>query len=156
MYVLTPIEWTIWERVRAKADAMSWYWCDPDGDGVHVADALPDECPLATHLWGWSDRVWHRWRIDPLAAVAQTLARADNPTASGSPAGPLLVGSRLESVEERPPGSVPADVTMVETASWPNDDWRVGVAGKFRDRAVSLLEVNSPVKLTFLAVKGKT
>lgn len=72
---LTPLGRCDWTSIRARMAEATCVWTDLDG--LH-AGAVPDQAPIATHLWAWRTEgegaylAW-RWRIDGDTAIGAEL-----------------------------------------------------------------------------------
>lgn len=62
---LCRIENPSWEALQ-RIGAEQWFWMDTDvaASGLHLAEALPERPDEVTHVWGWSDDLLVRARVD--------------------------------------------------------------------------------------------
>lgn len=68
-----------WESLP-RLTVLGWLWLDMVGQGLHMADALPETPPAQlSHLWGWGPESLFRVRADRGLAggfVGASVARA--------------------------------------------------------------------------------
>lgn len=132
-YALATIHRSDWHQVRAMLPTQhTWFWCDLDADGAHVAGAPPVTPPFCTHLWGWATDSWIRLRIDEGEAFGAHLTRSSDPTCAHAVAEP----------------------TVLSAQGWQPNDWRVQLVERLRAGSIRLLQVGDTEPLTFVERVG--
>lgn len=125
-----------WDEARLLIDGSMCAWAGLDGWQVATA---PQQAPIATHLWAWSDGRWARLRLDRGDAVVAVLSAAEPAAGSGS--------GVTEEVEVR----------VVEAVPWSPTDGRLPKASRsVVGDPVTLLEVIGASPVTFVALGTST
>lgn len=62
-----------WPGARALLAGTTCAWSDLDGFHLQPADRLPEDTPVATHLWAWTTDTCFRLRLDDGHALVASL-----------------------------------------------------------------------------------
>lgn len=127
-YVLQSWGRSTWADTFDRVQGHTWLWCDLVQ--AQLEDALPQQFPRSTHVWGWAVGSWIRLRLD---------------------SSELVVGARLLTAGPGIPGTAVA-VTVTDGRTWQQDERRVSVVEKVRGKSMTRLVAHGPSPLTFLAL----
>ncbi|PZS33525.1 MAG: hypothetical protein DLM58_07495 [Pseudonocardiales bacterium] len=125
-YWLTAVAAGQWQAARELGAGYTWFWCDLTGQHLHME--LPDQPPIATHLWGWRSDGWMRWRLDGAEVIGAAL-HTNRPSGAA--------------VEVRP--------RLIRGRSWQPGDGRAMITADIVG-AVQIREVFVPVSLSFAQI----
>jgi hypothetical protein len=130
---LTGYGWQAWPAARQLVGSAECCWSDLDG--WHVAP-LPDDPPLATHVWGWDRDVLWRLRVDGDRAVVAALRPVQ--AVAGQPVDEPAISERVR-------------VRSTRSRGWPAADQQVRARGSQPSGLEwELAEVTGPRPVTFV------